>query len=632
MIYDGVLRRSAISLVKVDRSGEMNISYPLLMATHYVYSALPSNRHIRLLDLKPGRLSEPISCSLYAVAIDNMPTYTALSYTWGEPKLDHVLWCDGKEVRITSSLHAALQQLRLSGCSHLVWADAVCINQCNDDERSEQVRLMRYIYSGARETIAFLGDPGEEAKLAVELGEMILDLADTLLPTKVNIDADEFESYGLPPSRGKEWTALGKLFSASWFKRVWVIQEYALSRHLSFRWGEAVFALDHLIRLRSALGELGLVHEIIRVAREVCGISPFLVPRFLAELYSMEALRKAIETRGFPRLYWLLDRTSLRESTDPRDQIYALLGVSNSEDEPELLPNYAQDVQQTYARICRWFLGKTGGGPRFLHLVGLPRSQDQLPSWIPDFSTTKALRTLRTPRSNGSYNAGGPTEIGWRVTEDLRTLIAQGAIVDIVDECLEDLTYGVVDENYAPADGFIPIVLKWFMDSFNMTKCSMGDVSENEIMKRHVSALFFDVMDPGEGAEVDLNTYVAIAKFLAGIINETNELEPAIDLAFSAAIETNGWKFCLTKNGKVGYVPAESLSGDKVCIIPGMQTPFMIRNHQAISGSFYLVGECFIHGLMYGEAIGLEDFQIQEIRLVSAIAKSLPLLSLPNPS
>ena len=168
-------------------------------------------------------------------------------------------------MRTTSNLHAALQRLRLFDSHHLVWADAVCINQADIEERSTQIRLMRSIYSRAHETVDFLGEAGEEAMLAIELGQKILDLAYSLpkagqdtttfgpLTTIVKITPDNYESYRLPPSQGKEWIALRMLFTVPWFRRVWIIQEFALSRYVSFRWGDILFTFEYLVRLSHLL-------------------------------------------------------------------------------------------------------------------------------------------------------------------------------------------------------------------------------------------------------------------------------------------------------------------------------------------------------------------------------------------
>jgi hypothetical protein len=336
----------------------------------------------------------------------------------------------------------------------------------------------------------------------------------------------------------------------------------------------------------------------------------------------MEALRQRnVEGRNPPSLLALLDRDSIKESTDPRDQIYAMLGISDTSDEPELLPNYGQDIQQTYGRVCRWFLSQTPEGPRFLNLVGLPRSQPQLPSWVPDFSTAKALGTLRN--RGFSYNAGGDGGVKWHVTEDLRTLIARGEIVDVVNECLEDSRAGLWAKGWNASDEDIAlkwdIALRWFIESFRMTQRSGGDLSDSEIMARHTSTIFFNA-DPGKKFKKlhnVMNTYLVVANNFEYVNDVKDEqIQQAMEVIFFAASEGMGWKYCLTENGRVGQIPAESRPGDKVCVFPGIQTPFMIRDHETDGGSFRLIGECFICGLMYGEVLNHKDFHVQEIRLV----------------
>jgi hypothetical protein len=470
---------------------------------------------------------------------------------------------------------------------------------------------MRDIYSRAHETVVFLGEAGEEATLAIELGQKILDLAGRL-PSGTIISIDNYESYYLPPSQSREWITLGMLYSVPWFRRVWIIQEFALSRNVLFRWGQMSFGFEYLIRLSHTLWDLGLNSEVTKAMRDVCGYSSDTAVKHLAKIGWMEFVRgRIVDQRESPPLLMLLDRSTIKESTDPRDQIYALVGISNAKDELDLLPNYTLNTQQIYGRVCRWFLSQTPSGPNFLRQVGLPRSLSQLPSWVPDFSTVKARQSLWKHRV--SYKAGGFNEIKWQVTEDLQVLIAHGAIVNVVDECLEDqlgATQAILQD---PPN--VDIALKFFAESFRMTQRSRGDENESEMVKRHTSTMFFD-KDLGQEFDIGTNTYAVVAKILASEDVDDEQIWEAEQVVAKAAILGVGWKFCLTKNGRIGQIPAESLPGDKACIFPGMDTPFVIRNHKTTSNSFSLLGECFIHGLMYGEVIDQEEFRVREIRLV----------------
>ncbi|KAK4451235.1 hypothetical protein QBC34DRAFT_378561 [Podospora aff. communis PSN243] len=65
---------------------------------------------------------------------------------------------------------------------------------------------------------------------------------------------------------------------------------------------------------------------------------------------------------------------------------------------------------------------------------------------------------------------------------------------------------------------------------------------------------------------------------------------------------TRGRRFCLTSQGFIGLVPPATKLGDVLCLVPGAQTPFLLRPIGNKTGQFYLVGECYIHGMMDGEA------------------------------
>jgi hypothetical protein len=72
---------------------------------------------------------------------------------------------------VTESLHSALWRIREQKLASVLWADAVCINQSNDDEKTNQVRMMQDIYSQADTVIVWLGDSQDTDEAALELIE-----------------------------------------------------------------------------------------------------------------------------------------------------------------------------------------------------------------------------------------------------------------------------------------------------------------------------------------------------------------------------------------------------------------------------------------------------------------------------
>jgi hypothetical protein len=69
-------------------------------------------------------------------------TFEALSYAWGSQEKPHYIELDEGSLPITDSLFKALVRLRLPRRARVLWADAICINQENNAEKSKQITLM----------------------------------------------------------------------------------------------------------------------------------------------------------------------------------------------------------------------------------------------------------------------------------------------------------------------------------------------------------------------------------------------------------------------------------------------------------------------------------------------------------
>lgn len=103
--------------------------------------------------------------------------YEALSYAWyvspsyertdKGPKLrwnsSYTILCNGIEVSIWTNLWLALRRIRYRKSSRVVWADALCIDQSNVEERNQQVLVMSSIYSRASRTLVWLGEDAQDS-------------------------------------------------------------------------------------------------------------------------------------------------------------------------------------------------------------------------------------------------------------------------------------------------------------------------------------------------------------------------------------------------------------------------------------------------------------------------------------
>jgi hypothetical protein len=102
---------------------------------------------------------------------------------WGVPDgLGLQIWLDGSLTLVRQNLWHALNHLRCDKTTdRVLWIDALCINQEDEEERDRQVGFMGELYSNARTVLAWLGCP-EQVNPAELLLLYVPDAAPTHLP------------------------------------------------------------------------------------------------------------------------------------------------------------------------------------------------------------------------------------------------------------------------------------------------------------------------------------------------------------------------------------------------------------------------------------------------------------------
>ena len=86
--------------------------------------------------------------------------YYALSYVWGDPDKVHTIGLNGQAFQVTDNLMFFLRRERTVTLA--LWIDAICINQHDEAEKSEQIARMGEIYKNASLVYADLGPASED--------------------------------------------------------------------------------------------------------------------------------------------------------------------------------------------------------------------------------------------------------------------------------------------------------------------------------------------------------------------------------------------------------------------------------------------------------------------------------------
>ncbi|KAK3339910.1 heterokaryon incompatibility protein-domain-containing protein [Lasiosphaeria hispida] len=276
-----------------------------------------SGHAFRLLRILKGK-GPVVCCELFQAWVrgrDVAISYDALSYVWGSPEANHVAKINGKPFRIAKNLYDALQRLQLADKDRIVWVDAICIDQSNKAEQGHQVDHMGDIYKRAAQVIYWLGLPTPSTKICLDaLGMLQHELKAV---SHVGWTRQQWmelwkEIEARPTSfPGLQREGLLQLLDRDWFRRVWILQEVAHSQAAVVYCGaESVSA------------------RVFAIAPFLMGITP--EPRCQAVLDMMPSMfRKETWSNGNRYLHMLLQSFGDNSATDPRDLVYALLGISS---------------------------------------------------------------------------------------------------------------------------------------------------------------------------------------------------------------------------------------------------------------------------------------------------------------
>lgn len=306
---------------------------------------------IRLLRIQKDEYNSPLRCELFESYLDRdlgVP-YEALSYAWGDLSIDKIpLDLVSEDTETTSSLdiypnlYEILRHLRYRDGDRVLWVDAVCIDQGKDDvslkERTHQVGQMRLVYERAEKVIAWLG---ESTPLIIVLMEFAQQLDSQTSPTaarslgKIAWEVQVQELMLVRRLRGIEETqyhdmscAMNQLLQSPWFQRTWIIQEVASARSGVVMCGRAGSSVSVSMRTFAQLPAL-MSWKINQSVQPILDIMPLTGQQ-----------RKGWWNEQH-NLKMLLMKFKDTVCSDPRDSVYALLGICSDAEVREILkPDY----------------------------------------------------------------------------------------------------------------------------------------------------------------------------------------------------------------------------------------------------------------------------------------------------
>ena len=649
-----------------------------------IYHPLTSERNeIRLCSIQPGDWEEQITCKLLIYRLAKPLGYRCLSYTWGDPNDRVPISLNGQAASITRNLWLALRRLRWYGQLDYFWIDALCINQGDAVEKSQQVRKMTEIFSRTQEVIVWLGESDCLGQVIGYQDKTPLDSLNSIFRTiqrpksqgrasleKQTTHDEETNAVGFVVAlinnfaSGKHLTKMGymskcrscegkgehvhtstywdiairclqRFSDLRWFSRTWTIQEIGLPVKAgviigpyNFTWNHLVSATGQLImhwhgdRLKCGGGMTGCCNLVI------CGLlyhQGRILQVFCNQVQEMEGIRcRQLGDFDVP-LSSLLFQFRYRKATDPRDKVFGLLGLQRvrGSSHINIRADYGKDARLVYSELTvEVFRAQSSLA---ILSVDLSSSIDGLPSWVPDWST---------PSGGGDGDEQENLAIG-RVGMSKLYDAAHGFGVPFnfdYDEQSGKLQLdGIFCDTVAKVGKAVPLTqelnamgreILQCMDFLNaeynggawyVTGCTLdeafhrlliGDIHSNTIM---LSPQINHNQRRATASDVH-NAKALLQPVLSNVKFNTHwHCDDAVEFSILGSMISNRRLF-ITERGYLGLGPADTTLGDRVYVLNGGCSPFVLRRKpsqfacRSQEQIFGMIGVSYVHGIMDGEA------------------------------
>ena len=352
----------------------------------------------------------------------------------------------GQSLSLTPNLYDALLQIQALDLGSKIWIDAICINQDDNSERSAQVNIMEEIYTKASQVIVWLGAEDASTAFCVYLTSMFASIAMRIYSIPQH-DWNYYEfklqgrlsSAGMPITMFDEWwVMLARFLRRTWFGRLWTLQEVALKTDdaiqvfcgsHSIPWTDLITLAEVLgyTRLGDGLLELlpdelsrggyaiGFIPEVYGDFQNMCrgkklfelqheqlwGLTPHIRATGPIEITVIDELRAQLppaQNMGAV-LMFLISRSALFRVSDPRDRVFAVLGIARKiiqQRHCSMLQfpavDYSCSVEDVFYKAFRFIMEATQR-PYNLAFAGDvgKRAILNLPSWVRPAQDSKRM-------------------------------------------------------------------------------------------------------------------------------------------------------------------------------------------------------------------------------------------------
>ncbi|CAN8104890.1 unnamed protein product [Discula destructiva] len=564
------------------------------------FPKLTSAGGIRLLELYPAEQRDaPVHAAYQAVDLKSVDRhYETLSYTWrdGDATEQKIIYIDTTPVYVSPNLFSAIQTLRLPSTTRHLWIDALCINQMDLSEKTQQVNMMSKIYSQCFSCNIWLGDLGSVDRSDAQ------DALDIITGYTGQGPGHETARAWLADQARRERARnhINHIVSLPWWFRVWTVQEAVLPKQATMHWGPC--QISWAIMARAAINMVNhAAPSWMYEHHSDVSMNPFTG-------YVIGMLKARHDNHC-----GLLVRWRHRQATNPLDKVYALLGFRDDllrELSSVSSCDYTVEPRTLFARVSADIIHAYGTLEPVIGNRGELRVTEGLPSWAMDYAGAMPGTPVRYSfwEHDGTwihrgYTAGTGIPGPAPVVQDHRVLCQTGIFVDTVANVEKRMA-----EEGSGKDSFREIV-------------SSRVESGRRLIQDWVSTRSKEA-DPKDYSK----TTVDLGKVLTGelVPETTHGSDWPMQHTWVTQMLSQQALF-ITQKGLVGIGPVNAEPGQEVWVLSRSKFPFILapsaKPDPVVSPSnheeYTLVADCFVRGIMMGEAVTTDSIaEKRDLRIV----------------
>ena len=578
---------------------------------------------------------------------------------------------------VNDNLYFALLRFRLPKQLRVLWVDDICINQDDEKERGQEVQIFHRIYAEAQNVLIWLGSKSEDSDVAMDFfPRMMSHLADKR--SKQEITDPDLPSLKNAAYKTPKMIALNNLLSRPWFTRVWTLQEGAFATRAMVVCGrkEVPYNIFEEFNKQCEEDQTGVWTSTLSSISTAKPAYPKKPPRFVtAHIHGISKLKQVRSGRGpGESVPTLLYRLRSCEATDERDRVYSMWSFLPDNYSKVLeRPRYERDftAADLFYQVSRIelvhnqnldFLGHAG--------IWQHGPDTVLPSWAADWSYRQKTHPLCVLDNDclqktdaKLYRAGCDLVGSAKISGAPATLTIQGKILGEVTKLNDPFIFTTSQDKNKGAQISISSLRSQAEEStanddfrakvaqlerqfeypirmLNETASQMAlclttaaqchpypQNLDAETASKHTltASLTHQISGPAPGATLirvkdeELNELFTAFDTAVDAMKSYNFLginQKALKLLGLVREITRTRRFFVTADRYMGLAPGEAREGDRVAVVYGCSTPVLIRGIGGSGANWRLVGECYVYGLMDGEATTMDSILVREIQLV----------------